>query len=371
MRFLVSLVLMVSFLVGCDSGLHQMGPTEYAVIFRNLPTRFGGGYSPKVVPAAQKVVLWPWDTLYAFDTSERYVSWGKANSTSPTTSVSGAHSDEGTGYVYTRARDGNEVAVAVTVVYSILPEPEKLLRLAREAALTNDDVRRLIVAVGRADIRTYMNHLKTSEFAEAKARYQAVRKVQDSMNARLEKYGIRIARVTLDDFQFERRLRDGSVDSSYQEKLTQIQKLTEDTRRELSRVQTVKATKAKELNEVQAQVNRLREEAEGLLEQAKLRADAYGEARKNEAEAILVKGKSEATGLAEQISALSGPGGQAMLKMELAKQLIQGNPKFVVMEKGEGVDVHRTDVNQLLKQLGVFEALREQPVASPTPQPTP
>lgn len=356
-------------LSACDTGVKQMGPTEAGVVFRRLPVELGGGISKSVIPSAQKVVVWPWDTIYRFDTSEKYVSWGSSglgrtgqtNTPETIALVNVVMPSTGKGYVYTRAIDGNEVALAVTVVYRIIPVPEKLVTLVKEVATSNEEVRDLVIAIGRADIRTHMNHLRTAEFADAGRRYDAVHQVQEEMNKRLNKYGIEITKVTLDDFQFERLLRDGtSVDSSYQEKLTLIQKTVEETAREKSRILTVKALKEKEYNDALLKKNQIIQEAEGYLEQAKLRADAYRATRENEAQGIRAKGVKEAQGLTEQIAALSGVGGEAMLKIELAKQILKGDPKFVLLGQGtnkQGIEVRRTDTNDVITQMGLFEAL--------------
>jgi hypothetical protein len=180
------------------------------------------------------------------------------------------------------------------------------------------------------------------------------------MVERLGPYGIEVQRVSLDGYRFERILRDGSVDSSYQEKLTEIQKLREDTEREKLRIDTIRAKKQQEFNETQAGVNRRIAEAEGYKKQAGLRGEAYYEARANEAKAITAQGKAEVEGLIEQINALSGPGAEAILKLELARSLIKSDPKFVVLDSastGNGIDVKRLDTNELLTQMGAFEAL--------------
>ena len=370
-------------LAACDTGIREMGVTEYGVVFRKMPPIIGGGVSDKVIPAAQKVILWPWDTIYRFDTAEKYVSWGgslenKAQGGDPLSAVAQVNvvvPTTGKGYVYTRAVDGNEVALAVTVVYRITPDPEKLIKLVKEVATSDAEVRSLVIAVGRADIRTAMNRLRTAEFAEADSRYGAVRTVQKMMNERLNRYGIEVTKVTLDDFQFERLLRDGvSVDSSYQEKLTLIQQRTEETAREMARIQTVKALKGKEYNDMLLNKKQAEQAAEGYRNQAKFRADAYFNTKKNEADGILAKGTAEAEGLVQQIEALSGSGGQALLKIELARQLVKADPKFVILDQSNGkggqggasIDVRRTDTNEILSQIGVLEGLRKDPAVVPS-----
>jgi hypothetical protein len=351
----LSLVVLVS---GCDTGFKQMGPSEFGVRFRSLPPTLGGGIDETVIGNGQKAVVWPWDSLYRFETSEQYISWGRASEKKADNSL------------FTRARDGNEVALAVTVVYQIEPNPKKLVKLLEEAGSNNEEVRALVEAVGRADVRTYMNHLKTAQFADVEQRYRSVGEVRNAMNRRLQPYGIEVKRVTLDDFRFERLLKDGSVDASYQEKLTQIQKLREDTNREMARIETIKAKKQKELSEVRATVNQKVAEVDGYLNQIRIGADGYYNAKKNEADAILAQGKAEAEGMVKKIEALSGPGGEAVLKLEIAKTLIASNPKFVVLPSGGGhgaggaggaqeLSFTKTDLNQLLMQMGVIEAANQ------------
>jgi hypothetical protein len=341
-----ALMLVVATATGCQ----QMGPTEYGLRFRRLPTFLGGGVARSTIAPAQMAIVYPWDSIYRFDTSVRDVSWGGNKD-----GVSGVGD-----FVHTRALDGNEVALAVTVRYRLSTDPEALVRLLQEVATSNEEIRDLVVSVGRAEIRTKMNALRTSEFLDEQSRYAAVDSVKAAMVERLGPYGIEVLRVALDGYRFERALRDGTIDSSYQEKLTEIQKLREDTEREKLRIDTIRAKKQQEFNETQAGVNRQVAEAEGFKKQAALRGDAYYESRANEAKAITAQGKAEVEGLIEQINALSGPGSEAILKLELAKSLIKSDPKFVVLDSagdGGGLDVKRLDTNDLLAQLGAFEAL--------------
>ena len=355
LRRAVSLLVLLA-LTACQ----QMGATEFGVRFRKLPPVLGGGVAEAVIHPGQMAIVMPWDSIYRFDTAVKDVSWGRRSS-----------GNDDTEFVHTRALDGNEVALAVTVRYRVITDPASLANLVQTVATSDRGVRELVMSVGRADIRTYMNQLRTSQFLDETDRYEAVDAVKKSMEERLKPYGIEILRVSLDDFRFERLNRDGTVDSSYQDKLTEIQKLREDTEREKSRIDTVKAKKQQEFNLTQGGVNREIAEADGFKRQAALRGDGYFEAKSNDAKAILAQGKAEVEGLIEQINALNGPGGEAILKLELARSLQKSDPRFVVLSEGEGgqgIAVRRTDTNDLLGQIGAFEALRE-PEQRQTPRP--
>ena len=362
MRFLLILVLGAMALSGCDTGLKQMGPTEYGIIFRKLPPAIGGGVSSKVTYPGQTVVVWPWDAIYRFDTSVQDITWGVATNTATAdASEKETARPNDPGYVNTRALDGNEVALAVIVRYQVTTDAERLRHMVESVATSDSEVKELVVSVARADIRTYLNELKTSQFLDKSELYTAVDKAKDSMASRLRPFGIDVLSVDLRDFRFERALETGDVDTRYGDNLREIQKLQQDREREISRIETVKAKKQQEYNEALAEVNRKVAEARGIKDQSKYRGDAYYTTRMNEALGIKARGEAEVKGLIQQIEALNGPGGHELLKLELVKQLLKSDPKFIVLGEGSGaqnMDVRRTDTNQLLGQLGLLEGMR-------------
>ena len=347
--FLIS----VLFMIGCDRPIRTLSPTEHGVKFRKMPLFLGGGFENAVNPPGEAVIVMPWEELYTLTSSVQEIGWGPGKKFQD--------------YIHTRARDGNEVALAFTVRYQIIPEIETLKNTLLKVAKTDAEIENLVLSIARADIRHYMNELKTAEFIDPTARRNAVQKVSDAMQGRLHFYGVNIVWVNLDDFRFERLLEDGQPDETYQERLDEIQKLIQETERENSRIETIVAQKQQEFNEAQAKVNRITEEAKGLKDQATIRGQNYLIARENDSKALLVKGKAEADGLTERINALSGPGGKALLKMEIAKKLAEGNQKYIVLNdsvssgNGSGdLNIKKVDTNQLLQQLGLIEGMKEE-----------
>lgn len=335
-------------LTGCDRPIRTMGPTEYGLKFRKLPEFLGGGLENSIIPSGQTVILFPWESLYRYNSSVREISWGPDSKFEE--------------YLHTRTRDGNEVALAFTVRFQIVPELEKLLNTARFVATNDEGVQELVIAIARADIRNYMNELKTAEFIDPQARFRAINKVSDAMQGRLNFYGIRIVSVNLDDFRFERMLDDRKTDDTYQDRLDETQKLVQETEREVSRIDTVAAQKQQEYNDIQAKVNRIVEEAKGVLQQATAKGQSYLKVKDNEAKSILVKGKAEVEGMIEKINALSGSGGRALLKLDIARQLSHGSQSFIIMNNGNSsndLSLNKTDTNQLLQQMGVVESMKE------------
>ncbi len=329
------------------SGCQRMEASEYGVVFSKLPWFLAGGIKGKVLQPGEMEFLWPWDELYRVDTSVQTIIWGDGNK---------AANEATDGYVETRSVDGNEVGLSLTIQYHV--DPKRVSYVIQNVAYDQQRIENLVEAVARTDIRSHMNILKTSDFFDPDDRQLAIDRVKVALATRLEPEGIIIDAVSYKDHRFERRLPDGSVDRSYQEQIDRTQAMSQETEQEAKKVKTVIEKKKQELNDTQAKVNRSFEEASGYKRQAMLRGDAYLEAKRNQAEQITTVGMAEVEGLKKQIAALAGPGGEALLKMTLMKELLANAPNFVVMNspkgRGMGLDLNQIDTNELLKQAGVF-----------------
>ena len=338
-------------LSGCDLGWRTLGAAEYGLKFRILPPFLGGGLSQTIYHPGQLILVWPWESLYRFDTKIRTLEWGAQGA---------ANNRLGEDYVLTRALDGNEVSLAVKIEYRLATAPSELLDLIQNVGTSDAEVEKIVISAARADIRTSMNKLKTSEFFNNESKYRGESEVKEALQKRLGRFGVEVVSVNLKEHRFERVLPDGSTDLSYQEKINEVQKKEQDTKREELRIATVTADKQREFNDNKAQFNRIIAEAEGVKKQSVLKADGYYKTKANEAEAILARGKAEAEGLNQQISALSGQGGLEILKMEIAEQLQSTGSKFVVLESQDSAQqlrVNKIDSNELIEQLGLIEAM--------------
>jgi hypothetical protein len=360
--------LVLVFLSGCDTGLQHMGTTEYGVRFRRLPTFMGGGVGDagSVALPLQTIVVMPWETVYRFDTSPQYLSWGKGMGDTGGMTQLVQNED-----VHTRAKDGNEAALKLSVRYRIKPDPESLVKIVQGVATNGDGVQKFVVAVVRSEIRTYMNHLRTAEFRDDLKRNGKVDETLRASQARLGPIGVELEAINLRQYRFVRLLKDGREDTSYQDRLREIQELEQDIEGERSRIETVKERKIKEKLEAESVYNTRLLEAQGYKEQSVFGADAYYAAKSNEAKAIRTEGTAEVEGLRQQIAALSGKGGDALVRLEVVKQLSKANPSFVAVNpshgsQGGGLDLSKVDVNQLLQQFGVVEGLAASPQVAQT-----
>lgn len=362
---LVFVVLSVS---GCDNGFRTMGSSEYAVVFSALPRFLGGGIRERTLEPGEMEFILPWQSVYVFDTSVQAISWGGVGSGDRPTS------DD---YVETRAKDGNEVGLAMTVQYHI--DPRAVRYVVQKVGSSNERIRQLVSAVARADIRTHMNILYTRDFFSPIKRQAAVDEVKEAINARLQPQGIIIDAVIYNDHRFERRMPDDTFDRSYQEQIDKTQATNQQTEREKKKIAAVIEEKKRQFNDAKAEVNRTVEAAEGYKRQAQLRGDAYLTAKQNEAKQITTTGMSEVEGLKKQVAAFSGPGGEALVRLSLVRALVDSNPSFILMssEDGQGgnsIGVRKTDTNELLHQFGLATAASEAmttKAAAPTTTPQP
>jgi hypothetical protein len=207
-----------------------------------------------------------------------------------------------------------------------------------------------------------MNKLRTAEFRDDKKRNDTVDAALSATRAKLSPWGIDVEGINLKQYRFVRLLRDGNEDTSYQDRLRDIQEKEQDIEGERTRIETVRAKKHAEYSQAQSIYNARIAEANGYKEQSTYQGDAYYASKSNEAKAIQAEGTAEIEGLRQQIAALAGKGGRAMVRLEVAKQLSKGDPKFVAINPGQGgaIDLSKTDMNQLIQQLGIAEGLAGQ-----------
>ena len=116
------------------SACQQMDPTEYGVVFRRLPPMIGGGVAKDVAKPGETIFLFPWDSVYRFDTKPKDVSWGSHSK--------GKLPADQADYVFSRASDGNEVALAFTIRYQVSQDPQRLVQLVESTATSEAEVQR-------------------------------------------------------------------------------------------------------------------------------------------------------------------------------------------------------------------------------------
>ncbi|MDD2942552.1 MAG: SPFH domain-containing protein [bacterium] len=352
------LVLLILSLSGCDGILVTINRSEHGALFSALPTWAGGGVSDRILATGTSHFIWPWQKVYRIFTGVRTIRWGDQQ---------GASGD----FIEVRTVDGNEVRVAVNLQYHI--DPQMIGHIIQRVGSNDTEIDQLVEAVGRADIRTHLNVLKTEDFSAdigvkdhsaMSQRELAFNRVKDALNSRLKNEGIIIDEVLYYRHKLERVKSDGTIDSTYQNLVDEADNIREKTDQELLKVATVEQEKRTELNRAKGAVNRMIETAKGKKNVLETEGNAYFKVRINEADRIRTSGLSEIEGIKSQISALSGPGGRSLLRLAVVESLLKNNPKFVVLNSegkagNNSIDFKKVDTNELIRQAGIFAGIAE------------
>jgi len=325
------------------SGCTRIESRKVGVRFWKLPTYLGGGLSDRMFRAGELAIDYPVvSELYSIDVGLRDLEFSVGNQAA----------------LKTRALDGNELILEVTVTFQLSQEKEKLIRLIQEIGKTPEEIESIVRSIARADIRTYMNELRTSEFIDSTSSYGALEQVRKKLQERLGPYGFDFKQLKLDRYRF---------DDEYENLLKKIQQLEEDVKRERERRLVIEREIERDKERAIGIKNAVLREAAGYRERRIQDGENYLKEKSNQAQALRAAADAEATALKKQIEAFAGPGGSALVRLELAKRLLENNPRFVVLggsDGGDDINVKRLDANQLLEQAKIFEALRDE-----TPKP--
>ena len=367
---------------GCDNlALQQVRNDQVALRFRKLPLILGGGIRHEVIPPGGKVIVWPWEELIQLTNTQRSESWGTGQGDNRALAA--------------RSSDGNEVAFEVTVLYQISRKPEELRELITSIADTDEKIHELVVSQVRALVRQFANRLATRQFvssdlsselrrvekelpegglskkaaavSEDTGTFDTVKdELEKALTEALKSYQLELIQLSVANPRFV-RYRETDVegeqqDDTYQTMLVNVQREQQAIKREGESRKTQEERKygekeiaIKEANKILAVANA---EAERIGEEARFML----ETKQIEKDAIERSGQDMLKSLRAQIEAVAGKGGEALLKLDIARELSKGNPSFIVLNQGStgsALDVRRTDTNDLIKQLGLLEALRD------------
>jgi regulator of protease activity HflC (stomatin/prohibitin superfamily) len=168
------------------------------------------------------------------------------------------------------------------------------------------------------------------------------------LNDILAPYGIIVENVGTADYRFmpeyQKAIEDRKVAQQRAEKAKSTTRATEEEYRS-------------NVEEAKGEVGKIKAEADGMFEQAKIRAEANYKQEEKTAEAIRLEGQAEAEGIRKMNEALSGAGGEAVVKLAIAEAL--SGKKIMLVPMGEGFDVRSTNINGLLDMYGIKSLARD------------
>ncbi|UCG39287.1 MAG: prohibitin family protein [bacterium] len=251
--------------------------------------------------------------------------------------------------------DGNDISLDVIIQYRIDPAraPYILQYVAEDDSLLRQKVVR---ALARSVPRDIFGELKTEGFYIAGERQEKAEKDREKLNEFLGPYGIIVERVSTKDYRFNPAYQKAIEDRKVAEQMAEKNK---------SQAKAVEEEYRRKVAEAQGQVNQVIAEADGEFQKSKLEADAYFEQQKRIAEAIEAEGRAEAEAIRAMNRALTGAGGEALVKLRIAEAL-QGKKIYLLPVSEGGINLKTTDINDLLRIYGL-RAVTGQTAAPPKP----
>ncbi|PCJ65770.1 MAG: hypothetical protein COA73_01940 [Candidatus Hydrogenedentota bacterium] len=238
--------------------------------------------------------------------------------------------------------DGNDISLDITIQYRI--DQSKAPHILQYVARNDDELKNLIIrTIARSKPRDIFGELDTEEFYDAVSRTKQASVVRDTLNVIMEPYGVVIEQVLTGDYRFN---------PAYQKAIEDKKVADQQVEKNKSAANAAEEDYKRKVEEAKGEVAKMTAEADGDYEVSKIEVDAYYEQQERLAEAIMIEGLAEAEGITKMNEALSGAGGEAMVKLKIAEAL---NGKKIVMLPigGGGLDVRTTDINALLQLYGI------------------
>jgi len=238
--------------------------------------------------------------------------------------------------------DGNDIGLDVIIAYRI--DPSKAPQILQYVAKDDKTLREKIVrTVTRSKPRDIFGELKTEEFYVADKREVKAQVAKEVLQQILGPMGIIVERVLTKDYRF-----NPDYQKAIEDKKVADQRVEKNRSAQHAALEEYK----RKLEEAKGEVNKLVANVDGEYRRAKIEADAYFEKQSLLAQAIRAEGIAEATGVREMNKALTGSGGEALVKLRIAEALQDKKIMLLPMSEG-GMNLKTTDVNKLIEIIGV------------------
>ncbi len=333
-QFLSLLALCTACVIMAGCVPRTTGETEVGVRTNKLGLFAKKGVEDKVYAPGSTYIFLPfvndWNT---FDTKLQNLEM----TMSPTTGDRKARDD-----LLFKTIDGNDISLDVIIAYRI--DPNKAPYILQYVARDNKTLREKIVrTVARSKPRDIFGELKTEEFYVADKREAKAQVAKETLQEMVGPLGVIVERVLTKDYRFN----------------PEYQKAIEDKKVADQRVEKNKSAQhaaleeyKRKLEEAKGEVNKMVANVDGEYRRAKIEADAYFGKQSLLAQAIRAEGVAEAEGIRQMNRALTGTGGEALVKLRIAEAL--QDKKIILLPVSEGgMNLKTTDINRLIEMMGV------------------
>ncbi|HZS41668.1 MAG TPA: SPFH domain-containing protein [Polyangia bacterium] len=250
-----------------------------------------------------------------------------------------------------KTTDGNDISMDVTVAWTIDPKhaPDLLQNVGESTVEVKE---KLVRPMARTLVRDVLNELDSEAVYNSDKRFEKAERARMVLTEKLAPFGVIVSQVILHEHRFNPEY----------EKVIHDRKLAEQRAQQLtSETEAAVQEALRNLETARGKVASDIAEAAGALEQAKLTADAEYYQQQQNADAILAERTAKAKAIAKRNEALRGSGGRAMVKLRVAEAL--DGKSIVLIPGGNGVGLHKLDVNKLVESAVAQEAAAPAPVA--------
>jgi len=235
-----------------------------------------------------------------------------------------------------KTRDGNNVYIDVNVMWRI--DAAKAGNLILHVGQSVDEIKeRLVRPVSRSVIRDVFNEISSEQYYQVAIKNQMALKAQEHLQKTLEPFGINVDMLQVQQHRFDRE---------YQEAINAQKQAEADVQTLIEQQKNMEVQKKSELEAKRSEWNRALEDALGEAGRARNDADGYYQTKINQAKAMVAVAQAEAEGIKKEAEALSKLGGDAYVKIQVAKQFAQKRMLIVPT-----ASVSTMDINQMVNYL--------------------
>ncbi|MDY6950291.1 MAG: SPFH domain-containing protein [Thermodesulfobacteriota bacterium] len=238
--------------------------------------------------------------------------------------------------------DGNDISLDVIVAYRI--DPQRAPHIVQFIAKDNRMLREKVVrTIARSKPRDIFGELKTEEFYVASGRELQAQRAKEVLHEILGPMAVIVEKVLTKDYRFNPEYQKAIEDKKVADQRVEKNKSAQSAAREEYK---------RKLEEAKGEVNKMVADADGEFRRAKIEADVYYEKQELLAQAIKAEGIAEAKGIQEMNKALTGSGGEALVKLRIAEALQDKQIVLLPVSEG-GMNLKTTDINQLINTMGL------------------
>lgn len=235
-----------------------------------------------------------------------------------------------------KTRDGNNVHIDVNVMWRL--DPQKAAFIVSSVGQTIGEIKeRLVRPVARSVIRDVFNEITSEEYYHVTVKNKTAAHAREELTKELEPFGIIVDLLQVQQHRFDPEYQ-AAIDAQKQAE-ADVQTLSEQQK-------NMTVQKQSELQAKRAEWNRKKEDALGEAGRIRNEADGYYQTQSNKAKALIAAAQAEAESTRKEAEALDKLGGDAYVRIQVAKQF--GEKKILLVPSS---NVSTMNVNKMMEYL--------------------